>query len=96
MKDKSKGPSQPPGQAGRPKNAQRGGRRAAPGGNSRSRQFIAVGALALILAVIAAVVIYNQNQPSASGTGVLPGEANGHARGSATAAVTVTEWSDFQ
>ena len=85
--------------AGRARAPQRGGGRA-PKRNSRNRQLLAVGALVLVLALVAgAVILLQQNQPSAGGgsiTGSLPNEEAGHFRGSATASVVVTEWSDFQ
>lgn len=83
----------------RPRTPQRAGRRA-PRRNPRTSQLLAVGALVLVLAVIAGVVIFTQRNPTSSGgaslTAALPDEAVGHFRGSASAPVTVTEWSDFQ
>jgi len=97
MKDKPNSPSQPTGQSGRPRASQRGGRRGPPRRSPRTKQLLAVGALVLILAVVAGVVFFSQqSQAPTSASGHLPGEENGHARGSATASVVVTEWSDFQ
>ena len=83
----------------RSRSPQRGGGRVVAR-NPRNRQLLAVGALVLVLAVIAAVVIFIQRGQAPSNStalvGSLPNESVGHFRGSANAPVTVTEWSDFQ
>jgi hypothetical protein len=97
MKDRPNRTSRPVPPTGRPRTPQRGAGRAQSRPNTRNRQIIAIGALVLVLAVVVGVVVYLQgNQEDAALTRSLPNEEVGHALGSATAQVVVTEWSDFQ
>ncbi len=106
MKDRPNRPSRsvPPTRSaptsGRPRTPQRGGGRPQQRQNPRNRQLLAVGALVLVIAVVVGVVLLTQGNQASPGngslTGALPDEAVGHFRGSASAQVIVTEWSDFQ